>query len=206
MIIVMRKDLRVSAINLIIPLSVLGTIVIIVFFGCSSQDITNDLLNIPEELITSPSEEAVIAVAVPSVATSPSSLLDNYSNDNYGELCLLCPMPQIVEVPVEVVVELPGKTVEIVKEVFLDTPLDGMDMRRRQLEFLDELNAKYLSVFDLKIGGGDYSYNFTSKTEFLTNYHFIAADGKRMPCFIPLSLNADQFTIDMIKAEIRKGA
>lgn len=119
------------------------------------------------------------------------------------------PTPQIIEEIVEVIrevpVELPPKTVEIVKPVYVNTPLDGMDMRERQLSFRDEMNTRYNDVFDLTIAGGEYCYGFTNHTEYLIGYHFVDENGevvfsRRFP---PLSADADQATLDAIMQELQ---
>jgi len=204
-----RKHPKITTIGIVVPLSVLGVIIALMFFGCTPRETQDGSLNIRNETSTPPIEGMVLSTTTPTPIVTPSptpdiNTDDNDNGDDYDYPEQPYPTPQIIEVPVEVVVELPGKIVEIIKEVFVDTPLDGMDMRKRQLEFIDELNAKYISVFGMEIGGGEYGYNFTSQIEILTDYHFVTADGKRIPCFTPLNFNADQATIDMIKAEINK--
>lgn len=190
--------------------------------GCSSKVNTDSVVNIPESTISTKAsimptsnEPTVTDDVNPDIAESPT--LSPQNNDEPStvptaqtELPLPqpTPTPQIIEIPVEVtrdvVVELPGKTVEVIKEVYVDTPLDGMDMRERQLSFIAELNAKYADVFGMNIGGGEYCYGFTSHTEYLINYFFLTDSGETICSFSfpSLSLNADQVTLDTIINEL----
>lgn len=209
-----RKHPKIVSLS-VPPLLTFGLFVVLMV-GCSPIEPADSTLNVPEEtqppavvgeVISSSTPIPTVTLSdtpTPSVDISPS-LTPEQSKNNDFEPKLVYPTPQVVKVPVEVIVELPGQTVEVIKEVYVDTPLDGMDMRKRQLEFIDELNAEYNSVFGMKIGGGEYCYNFTSKTEYLINYYFVSNDKGNIPCNVPLCLNADEFTIENIKNQIDKG-
>lgn len=209
-----RKHPKIISLS-VPPLLAFG-LMIVLMFGCSPREPTDSTLNIPEETQTSAMIDEVTTSSTPAPSVTPSTtptpVIDftpssspKQSKDDFEiELESPYPTPQVIEVPVEVIVELPGQTVEVIKEVYVDKPLDGMDMRKRQLEFIDELNAEYSSVFGMKIGGGEYCYNFTSKTEYLINFYFVSSTNGNIPCNIPLSLSADKATSDTIKNEIEK--
>lgn len=212
-----RKHPKIISLS-VPPLLTFG-LMIVLMFGCSPREPTDSTLNIPEETQSPAMIDEVTTSSTPAPSVTPSttptpvidftptpSPLPEKDTDDFDiEPELVYPTPQVVEVPVEVIVELPGQTVEVIKEVYVDTPLDGMDMRKRQLEFIDELNAEYSSVFGMKIGGGEYCYNFTSKTEYLINYYFDSNTKGNIPCNVPLNLNADKATTDAIKNLIDKG-
>ena len=162
--------------------------------GCTPQEAPGSILNVPDENAIKSSDPSIetsietdmpllFAETTPDVPATPEPI-----NDINDCACIeiSCSAPQIIEVPVEVIVELPGQTVEVIKEVYVEMPLDGMDMRKRQLEFINELNEKYASVFGMRISIGDYSYNFTTKAEQLMDYHFVTASGSNIPCGVPL--------------------
>lgn len=194
--------------------------------GCSPKVNTEPVVNIPESTISTKAsviptsnEPTVTDDVTLDIAEYPTLLpqdkvesLTEPSAQTGLSLPQPTPTPQIIEVPVEVpvevtrnvVVELPGKTVEIIKEVYVDAPLDGMDMRERQLSFIAELNVQYSDVFGMSIGGGEYCYSFTSHTEYLINYFFEIDNGEIIFSydFPPLSLNADKVTLDTVINEL----
>ena len=221
---------NIKAIAVFLPYALIFGLLIILMFGCTQQTQVGAELQIPEDspaaeaastfspvssvpILTNdtpPNKENLPPSQFPSPITDTTLTPSADITDNYS--LQPTPTPQIIEVPVdvpvevirEVVVELPGEPIEVIKEVYIDRPLDGIDTRERHLAFINELNAKYADVFSVKIGGGEYCYGFTSRTEYLIGYFFVAADSRIIFSynFLPLSLYADQETIESIMREL----
>jgi hypothetical protein len=166
-------------------------------------------------ILESPKPSAT-PVPVPLLPESPVAAAEESSEDDMADNTTVsspppissaatpppAPTPEVIikEVPVE----LPPQIVEVVKEVQVPMPLDGMDMRERVLTFREELNVAFEDTFGLKLDGGEYCYGFTSHTEYLIGYHFIRDDGELIFSyrFPPLSITADQATMEAIMEEL----